>query len=109
MKVSASKDLAKLTTISSLEIDRLIDLLPSIASHHVLANYRNRDFETHFDIGIGDIVIIVGENDVRYKFIPSSSFSECINNTINEKHDHLESLLEEAFTKRLLKVYKDLL
>ena len=61
------------------------------------------------NIGIGNLIISVESNALKYKFIPSTKFENELVATIKTGKNPLEVKLEETFVNRILKTYKDML
>ena len=59
------------------------------------------------DIGIGELDIYVGEEEVSYRFIPSDNLSKSIIETVTEGKNPLTKNIEEAVVKKIINAYKD--
>ena len=102
-------DIATLTTLPDKTLRRLCDKGSECICHNVLETLQNNELETNIDISIGNIKIIVENNEIHYRFIPSAKLEEMLVNTLNTEVDPLVKDIEESLTTRILNAYKDLI
>jgi hypothetical protein len=102
-------DISTLTTLPDKTLRRLCDKSVECICHNVLETLQNEELETSIDISIGTIKIIVDNNEIHYRFIPSNKLESMLVETINSGVDPLVKHIEESLTNRILTAYKDLI
>ena len=102
------KDLAILTSLPVISLQKISNKIEDIISHDVQESYYEQEDICSLDIGIGTINILIGSNDLSYKFIPSARLEKSIVNAINSEQDILVDDLESALTEKIINTYKDL-
>lgn len=60
------------------------------------------------NIGVGTLLISDDQDIVKYKFIPSESLEESINETLRTGKSPLELKLEKSLLNKIIKTYKDI-
>jgi hypothetical protein len=107
--VDLVSDIATLTTLPDKTLRRLCDKSMECICHNVLETLQNDELETNIDISIGNIKIIVENDEIHYRFIPSSKLEDMLIETLNTRNDPLITDIEESLTVRILNAYKDLI
>ena len=104
---NALKDLNTITTIPYQTLQKLFDKLSWVICDAV-SNVKddNSDYYS-VDIGIGELDIYVGEEEVSYRFIPSDNLSKSIIETVTEGNNPLTKNIEEAVVQKIINAYKD--
>lgn len=77
--------------------------------HQVLQSFHTKKTETCVDLEFGKLGIIIQNDCIQYKFIPSQYFEQILINTINSKKSPLISEVENTITSRIGQAYKELL
>lgn len=104
------QDISILTTIPRDSLEKLASI-----SQYCICDGINEMLSTLednvcvFDIGIGSLSIKVENNNIYYKFIPSTSLEESLIKTIDNEENPLVAKLEKTLVKRITKTYKELL
>lgn len=60
------------------------------------------------NIGIGTLYIGIIDDNIKYKFIPNTKLEDNLKTTILNNKCPLETKLEESFSNKIVKAYKDL-
>lgn len=102
-------DISTVTTLPDKTLRRLCDKSNECICHNVLENIQNGETETVIDISIGTIKILVVDDEIHYRFAPSSKLEDMLITTLNSGEDPLIKHIEESLTNRILTVYKDLI
>lgn len=108
MKFNMLEDLSTITTIPLLPMQELFQKGAICICDNVNETLKNKENECEIDIGIGKLLLRIDTEYIEYKFIPSSKLEENLINTINTRESPLINELEEALSKRIMNVYKDL-
>ena len=103
-----TEDMSVLTTIPDHTLKKLLEKAKLSICHSLLESYLAGDEDIKADIGIGNLVIKVSEDSIKYRFVPYPTFEEAVQDTITNKCSPLNQALEDAITSRLEKVYKEL-
>ena len=99
-------ELSTLTTIPVTSITNLADKsLWCICNCVEESKLGNNDL-TEIDIGIGILSILVENNNIQYRFVPSKKLEAAVRDTIVNKKNPLTQAAESALTKRILEAYK---
>lgn len=104
---NALKDLSTITTIPYQTLQKLFDKLSWVICDAVSNVKENNSDYYSIDVGIGELDIYVGQEEVSYRFIPSDTLSKSINETVNEGNNPLTKNIEEAVVKKIVNAYKD--
>lgn len=102
-------DISTLTTLPDKTLRRLCDKGVECICHDTLETLQNGEIETNIDISIGIIKIIVDNDEIHYRFIPSANLERMLVESINDNVDPLVKHIEESLTNRILTAYKDLI
>lgn len=104
----ALKDIAAITTIPPFSLQNLFNTLGDIISYDVQESLLDKQNICEIDIGIGTLNILVTEDEVKYKFIPSRNLSASVIYAIEHKDAPLIVKAEQSLSKKILNTYKDL-
>jgi len=103
------EDLANLTTIPSKTILKLLKKEVFCICEAVEEDVLAEEAISQLDLGIGTLYIKHDNlDDIRYKFIPNKYLEKCINDTLLNKQNLLEDVLNQSLKKKFLDAYKDL-
>lgn len=106
---SLTTDLAKLTNIPKLTLDKLVNKSNLIIADKVLETVLTKESNTVVDIGIGHLYIKIDTDAIKYKFIPTKDLDTYICETITSKSSPLVLKLESSLRDRISSTYKELL
>ena len=104
-----TKDISILTTIKEDYLDNLIKKSEWCICSYVEETILKKENITKIDIGIGSLSILVEDNSIKYKFIPSEELENSIRTTIINDKNPLKLKLEKVLVDRITNVYKELL
>ena len=104
-----TQDLAALTGLSILSLDKLAEKSALAIAHDVHETISAKDPLTVVDIGIGQLYIKLENDIVKYKFIPSANLEQKIRYTLLAKESPLIICAEESLRQRIEQSYKELL
>lgn len=68
----------------------------------------DHETESSIDIGFGKLCILIEDNNVFYKFIPSHKFEEKLLHTITYKSSPLIEKADDLLVQKIKNTYKDL-
>ena len=103
------KDISILSTIPEKYLKRLSSLAVYTINDAVNDAIINNNYCEDVDIGIGVITIWFKDNELKFKFKPSSELEKSLIDTIINKQNILENVLEESLVDKITNTYKDLL
>ncbi len=107
MKFNMKKDLSVLTTINSSTLSKLFEKELWCISNDVEQCLDSDDKVVEIDIDIGTLLINIGEEDIRYKFIPSPTLEKVVTNTVITGNNMLVSNIENSLVTKISNAYKD--
>ena len=107
--VNILKDISTLTTIPYATLTKLSDVLELCICHAVEESILKNGEVTSINVGIGTLNIKATEEEIKYKFIPSSKFEEHVKQTVITKESPLVAKVEERLKDKVMNVYKELL
>ena len=102
------EDLSIITTIPRITLEQLMDKCNNIICHAVYETYIKGDVHTCIDVGLGKLSIVITEEGILYKFIPTETFEESIHQTILSKKSPLTKAVEEGLVSRIETARKEL-
>lgn len=102
-------DLKNLTTIDKSTLDRLMNLFNADICHCVCENMLNGETITQMNIGFGTLSIKLEDDEIYYKFIPSTQLEKQVITTIKTKSSPLIEKSEAALVNKIKDVYKELI
>lgn len=102
-------DISILTTLPDKTLRRLCDKGIECICHNVLEKTQQNEIETNIDIDIGTIKILVDNDEIHYRFIPSNKLEDKLIETLTSGVDPLVKDIEDNLTSRILNAYKDLI
>ena len=104
------KDISILSTIPQDSLEKITNYANYCICDYVVELLDNSDDDTIvIDIGIGSLSLILEDNAVRYRFVPSKTLEDNIVKTIIEEENPLVAKLEKNLSKRITAIYKELL
>lgn len=107
MDVNLKKDLSVLTTINESVFNKLLQKINWCISDSIEKAVLNKDEIVDIDIGIGNLLINISNDSVKYKFKPSSELETIISNTIVNERNELVNVLEDSLVTKMTNVVKD--
>lgn len=106
---SLQDDLKTLTNISSDVIDKLVNKILYIICDDVLDTHLNNNTVTDIDTGIGVLSICVDNNQIKYRFIPSTIVESAIKNTIVDLKSPVKERASKTLASKINEIYEELL
>ena len=106
--VDIVKDLSTITTIPVRTLDKLISQSDWCICNAIEETILSGNDTVCVDIGIGLIYMSINNNEVQYKFVPSSKLEKYVVDTVVNAKNPLTINLESTFINRILKTYKDM-
>ena len=103
------KDIATLTTIPELNIQKLSNIAVKCISHTIAEAVRENEDTCIEDIGIGNLIIDISEDELKFKFIPSQQLQTAILNSIKKNESDLVIDIKKILQDKIMNVYKNLL
>lgn len=109
--IDIKKDLSQLTGVAEYNIQSLFDKINLIISHTVCESLIEHRNETSIDLGFGNLIIYINDDNIVYKFIPSNKLETSIS-TYTEMCDRLSTPLtkkcDKVLGERINSTYKEL-
>lgn len=106
---SLQDDLKTLTNISSDVIDKLVNKILYIICDDVLDTHLNNNTVTDIDTGIGILSICVDNNQIKYRFIPSTIVESAVKNTIVDLKSPVKERASKTLASKINEIYEELL
>ena len=106
---SLQDDLKTLTNISSDVIDKLVNKILYIICDDVLDTHLNNNTVTDIDIGIGVLSICVDNNQIKYRFKPSTLVESSVKNTIVDLKSPVKERAAKTLSSKINEMYEELL
>lgn len=103
------EDISKLTTIQKEYLDSLVAKSEWCICSYIENSILNKESITKIDIGIGSLSILVEDNTIKYKFIPSKELESAIRTTVVDDKNPLKFKLEKVLVDKITNIYKELL
>ena len=89
--------------------DKFVEKLNYAISSSVVESVIAEDNIVDYNLGIGTLRLLVADNKIKYKFVPSEILEESLINAVQKEHTNLKSELESSLANKILKQYKELL
>jgi len=102
------EDISAITTLPIKTLDRLFDKGAECICHSVLESKLNGESVCSIDISVGEIKVIISNDTISYRFIPSNKLEAMLVDTIVNNNDPLVKDIEDTLINRILNTYKDL-
>lgn len=109
MKLNLVKDLSLLTTIDELYLKRLAEKSIWCISDGIEKCMVTGEDTLDIDMGIGNLTVVIGKDNIKYKFTPTQQLDKAIIDTIITEQNQLELVIEKNLVSKITKVYKDML
>lgn len=108
MKYDVIQDVSDLTTMPKNQICELLNKIATISCHDVKEQMDEGVCETELDLYIGKLYVLVQDEQIKYKFIPSKKFENMMSKTVQTGESPLIRTIETTLRDRLQSTYKDL-
>lgn len=102
-------DISKLTTIPDKVLLKLVDksyFCISSAIEEALLEHKDI---VEIDLGIGTLYLEVKSESVRYKFLPNKELDKTVKDTVINRKNSLQDVLEMTLVDRITNTYKELI
>ena len=109
METKAVELVSKLTTIPEKNLTRLQDIYELVVCDSVEDSLMHGDDYARVDLGYGTLDVKFEDNNLRFRFIPSAKFEEELIDTVVNKHNSLERVVESSLVNKITQTYKDLM
>lgn len=103
------KDVSTLTTIPELNLTKLFNIINKCISHDIVECLKNNEDVCIEDIGIGNLVINLDSDELKFKFIPSQQLQTTVLNSIRYGESELVIEVEQLLKDKIINTYKSLL
>ena len=104
-----SKDLSTLASVDRRVFDKLIQNANFCICDYLENSALNNEDLCEVDIGIGILKIKLGDDSVRYQFIPSQQLESDIVSTLENQQNFLVASIDSTLVGRLNRLYDNLL
>lgn len=103
------QDMADVTTIPKMRLDQLADNAINFIAHYIRESADCGESDLSVDTGIGVMHIRIEDENIKFKFIPSSKLENGIKYAITSGESPLINKVEALLKDRICNTYKDLL
>lgn len=104
------KDLASITTIPEDALNKLVSktewCICDCVNEKLVCN---NEKVVEINIGIGTLSLIIDDNSIIYRFVPSKELEKYVIDTIKNEKNPLKYVLEKNLINKITKVYKELI
>ena len=107
MKSNVIEELSTLTTVSQTTLHALADKVNYCICNAVESTLFNRENLAEIDLGIGTLLIQIGDDEIKYKFLPSKQLADNLVKTIYDEQNPLVFELEKSLVNKLENPYKN--
>ena len=90
------------TQLNSLATKSILDIA------HCIKESVDSNSDCNINIGIGNLVVEVSNDEMAFKFIPSDELQECVLSSLRNDKSDLQFVIERSCSEKMLKVYKEL-
>ena len=101
-------DVSALTTVQKSSIDRLCVQAVKCICSDVCEAQLQHETELCLDIGVGNLIIRISDDDIRYRFEPSSYLDESILESVSTGKNPVIEEIEFSLLEKINTTYKDL-
>lgn len=105
--VTCTSDLSILTQIPEDMLNKIFNKLIIYINDIVEEALVNDINEVEIDLYIGKLVLNFSNELIRYKFIPYDELKRSLHNTIINKQNLLENILDTSLCEKLKETYKE--
>jgi hypothetical protein len=103
------QDVEQLTGVKKSVLTKIANACNFAIIDNVIENKLADDWELKLNIGIGNILLSVNNDELTYYFEPSSALENGLIKSINDNDNPLERQLLNNINKHIYKTYKDML
>lgn len=103
------ESISKLTSIPLRYIEKIFSLEQDYVCYAIQQAFCEKQNNVDVDIGIGTLSILVENENIYYKFLPSQSLETDIQHTVSVNEAPIIKKLEENIKEKVLNAYKELL
>ena len=108
-EIDLISDLSLLTSIPYKTLKNLCEKGNECICHSLLESINEDDIKTVIDVGIGQLLVMIDNDEIHYQFKPSNKLEDMLIDTISNKNDPLITDIEQSLVSRILNTYKDLI
>lgn len=101
-------DISSLTTIQKISLDRLVIQANKCICHNVQEAIVDKSSGVCINIGIGNIFIYINNDEIKYRFEPSSKLESGIADTVLTGKSPIIEDIEQSLISKVNTVYKEL-
>jgi hypothetical protein len=101
-------DISQLTTVQRVSIDRLVNQGVNCICHDIQELKVAKSDCACIDIGLGNLFINISNNEIKYRFEPSSKLESGILNTVLTGKSPVIDDIEKSLINKVNTVYKEL-
>ena len=107
--MNVTDNISRLTSIPLRYIEKIFSLEQDYICYAIQQAFCEKQNNVDIDIGIGTLSILVENENVYYKFLPSQSLENDIQHTVSINEAPMIKKLEENIKDKVLNAYKELL
>lgn len=108
MKKNLLEDVAKLSSVKSSLLRKFVRIANYCISDYILESKLSDEDLTEIDLGIGKLKLLIVDETLEYKFIPSAKLEKMIIDAYQNEECELSEKIEDGLEFRLLSAYKEL-
>lgn len=102
------EEVSLLTTVQKLSIDRLCKQIIKCICANICEAKMLDNNNLCLDIGIGNLYICITDNDVKYRFEPSSYLDSSVIDSVLTGKNPVKDDIEQALLNKINTTYKEL-
>lgn len=101
-------DVSSLTTVQRISLDRLVNQANKCICHDIQELLLTKNNCACINIGLGNLFIDISNDEIKYRFEPSSKLENYVLNTVLTKESPVIDEIEKSLINKVNTVYKEL-
>ena len=107
--MNLTKELTDLTCIPEKLFEKLSNNVKFLILQSLQETLIKKEAVCEINLGLGELLISLEDDELRFKFIPSKDLEKDILKTIETEQNPMEKILSNNMVKTLERTYKELL
>ena len=107
--VNLIEDLSQLTCVSDTTLKKFVPLITYVIGHAVHEGQCEHKDIVEIDLGVGDLHIKIDDDEIRYRFVPSTDLQKTVSKTVTSKTSPIVTKLHTDLQDRIQRTYKEML
>lgn len=102
-------DVSELTNVSEKILEKLLNVAALCIGHNLHESLVSKQDTVVLDVGVGELILLVRNDLLQYKFIPCPSFEKMLARVVLTGQSPIAEQLESNLQQRIEQTYKELL